>query len=149
MTTRIIQLKNLQPRKEIRTRLQKPINRKTNLAIHSMSMAQAGIIGLMQTNFVKETGGKSEMSFIRKRIKAILDLKNERHFIPGFILGFYAITMLSTLMTYWTFLFFGKIENPCGALGAPSNQLINCIQVKLSRALENRDPIIVPGAESN
>ena len=51
-------------------------------------------------------------NFIKKRILDILDLKRERHFIPGFILGFYAITMLSTLMTYWTFLFFGKIENP-------------------------------------
>ena len=66
----------------------------------------------MQTNFVKETGGKSEMSFIRKRIKAILDLKNERHFVPGFILGSYGIVMIATLMAYWTFLLLSKIENP-------------------------------------
>tara|TARA_B110001454_G_C12664225_1_gene410815 strand:- start:295 stop:858 length:564 start_codon:yes stop_codon:yes gene_type:complete len=51
-------------------------------------------------------------NFIKKRIQDILNLKRERHFIPGFILGSYGIVMLSTLMAYWTFLFFGKIENP-------------------------------------
>tara|TARA_Y100001936_G_scaffold133603_1_gene130638 strand:+ start:1709 stop:2269 length:561 start_codon:yes stop_codon:yes gene_type:complete len=52
------------------------------------------------------------MIFIRKRIQAILDLKKERHFVPGFILGSYGIVMLATLMAYGTFLFFGKIQNP-------------------------------------
>ena len=31
------------------------------------------------------------MIFIRKRIQDILDLKNERHFVPGFILGSFGI----------------------------------------------------------
>ena len=52
------------------------------------------------------------MNFIRKRIQAILDLKKERHFVPGFVLGSYGIVMMATLMTYWTFVFFGKVENP-------------------------------------
>ena len=52
------------------------------------------------------------MIFIIKRIQDILDLKKERHFVPGFILGSYGIVMLSTMMAYWTFLFFGKVQNP-------------------------------------
>ncbi len=52
------------------------------------------------------------MNFIRKRIQGILDLKKERHFVPGFILGSYGIVMMATLMAYLTFLFFGKIQNP-------------------------------------
>ena len=52
------------------------------------------------------------MNFIRKRIQDILDLKKERHFVPGFILGSYGIVMMATVMAYWTFLFLGKIENP-------------------------------------
>ena len=52
------------------------------------------------------------MNFIRKRIQDILDLKKERHFVPGFILGSYGIVMMATLMAYWTFLLLGKIENP-------------------------------------
>ena len=52
------------------------------------------------------------MIFIRKRIQAMLDLKKERHFVPGYILGSYGIVMLATLMAYGTFLFFGKNQNP-------------------------------------
>ena len=52
------------------------------------------------------------MNFIRKRIQDILDLKKERHFVPGFILGSYGIVMMATMMAYWTFLLLGKIENP-------------------------------------
>ena len=51
-------------------------------------------------------------SFVKKRIQAILDLKRERHFVPGFILGSYGIVMMATLLAYWTFLLLGKIENP-------------------------------------
>jgi len=54
----------------------------------------------------------TSIGFIKKRIQKILDLKKERHFVPGFILGSYGIVMMATLMAYWTFLFLGKIENP-------------------------------------
>ena len=39
-------------------------------------------------------------SFVKKRIQAILDLKRERHFVPGFILGSYGIVMMATLLAY-------------------------------------------------
>jgi len=54
----------------------------------------------------------TSVGFIKKRIQKILDLKKERHFVPGFILGSYGIMMMATLMAYWTFLLLGKIENP-------------------------------------
>ncbi len=52
------------------------------------------------------------VEYIKKRIRDIIQLKKERHFVPGFILGSYGIVMLSTMMAYWTFLFFGKVQNP-------------------------------------
>ncbi len=52
------------------------------------------------------------LEYIKKRVRQIIELKKERHFVPGFILGSYGIVMLSTLMTYSTFLFFGKVQNP-------------------------------------
>jgi hypothetical protein len=48
------------------------------------------------------------MMFIKKRIQDILDLKKERHFVPGFILGSYGIVMMATLMAYWTFLLLAR-----------------------------------------
>ena len=54
----------------------------------------------------------TSIGFIIKRIQKILDLKKERHFVHGFILGSYGIVMMATLMAYWTFLLLGKIENP-------------------------------------
>ena len=66
----------------------------------------------MVLDVIRRDTKEVEMNFIRKRIRAILDLKKERHFVPGFILGSYGIVMMATLMAYWTFLLLGKIENP-------------------------------------
>ncbi|MDC4231792.1 MAG: hypothetical protein M8319_05650 [Nitrosopumilus sp.] len=71
------------------------------------------------------------VDFIKKRIQKILELKKERHFVPGFILGSYGIMMMATLMAYWTFLLLAKIENPffdrlipAGALFMPAYVVI-------------------------
>ena len=71
------------------------------------------------------------VDFIKKRIQKILELKKERHFVPGFILGSYGIVMMATLMAYWTFLLLAKIENPffdrlipAGALFMPAYVVI-------------------------
>jgi hypothetical protein len=66
----------------------------------------------MVLDVIRRDTKEVEMNFIRKRIQDILDLKKERHFVPGFILGSYGIVMMATLMAYWTFLLLGKIENP-------------------------------------
>ena len=36
------------------------------------------------------------VNFIKKRIRDIIELKKERHFIPGMMLGSYAIVIFAT-----------------------------------------------------
>ena len=52
------------------------------------------------------------MIFIRKRIQDILDLKKERHFLPGVLLGGYAIVILASVMSIWSFIVLGHLDNP-------------------------------------
>ena len=66
----------------------------------------------MVLDVIRENKRESKMMFIRKRIQAILDLKKERHFLPGVLLGSYAIVILATVMSLWSFIVLGKIDNP-------------------------------------
>ena len=50
--------------------------------------------------------------FIKKRIRDIIELKKERHFIPGMMLGSYAIVIFATVMSIWSFMLLGKLDNP-------------------------------------
>ena len=50
--------------------------------------------------------------FIKKRIRDIIELKKERHFIPGMMLGSYAIVIFATVMSIWRFMLLGKLDNP-------------------------------------
>ncbi len=52
------------------------------------------------------------IDFVKQRIQSIIELKKERHFIPGMILGSYAIVILATVMSIWSFMFLGKLDNP-------------------------------------
>ena len=50
--------------------------------------------------------------FIKKRIQDIIELKKERHFIPGMMLGSYAIVIFATILSIWSFMLLGKLDNP-------------------------------------
>ncbi len=52
------------------------------------------------------------IDFVKQRIQSIIELKKERHFIPGMMLGSYAIVILATVMSIWSFMFLGKLDNP-------------------------------------
>ena len=52
------------------------------------------------------------INFIKKRIQDIIELKKERHFIPGMMLGSYAIVIFATVMSIWSFMLLGKLDNP-------------------------------------
>jgi hypothetical protein len=52
------------------------------------------------------------ISFVEKRIQGIIELKKQRHFLPGILLGSYAIVILATVMSLWSFIVLGKIDNP-------------------------------------
>ena len=52
------------------------------------------------------------VNFIKKRIRDIIELKKERHFIPGMMLGSYAIVIFATVMSIWSFMLLGKLDNP-------------------------------------
>ena len=52
------------------------------------------------------------MNIIRQRIQDIIDLKKERFFVSGLLLGLYGLLMLSVIMANFTFVFLSKIENP-------------------------------------
>ena len=81
------------------------------------------------------------MRFIRRRIQAILELKKERYFIPGFILGSYGIGMLATLMAYGTFLFFGNVQNPFFDSLMPAGWLFMPMYVALITIIGGREII--------
>ena len=52
------------------------------------------------------------IDFVKQRIQSIIELKKERHFIPGMMLGSYAIVILATVMSIWSFMLLGKLDNP-------------------------------------
>ena len=52
------------------------------------------------------------ISFIKKRIQSIIELKKERHFVPAVILGSYAMVIIATVLSIWNFMILGKIDNP-------------------------------------
>ena len=52
------------------------------------------------------------INFVKKRIHEIIELKKQRHFLPGVLLGSYAIVILATVMSLWSFVILGKIDNP-------------------------------------
>ena len=66
----------------------------------------------MVLDVIRENKRESKMIFIKNRIQDILALKNERHFLPGILLGSYAIVILATVMSLWSFMILGKIDNP-------------------------------------
>ena len=55
---------------------------------------------------------KKMIDFVKQRIQSIIELKKERHFIPGMMLGSYAIVILATVKSIWSFMFLGKLDNP-------------------------------------
>ena len=52
------------------------------------------------------------IDFVKQRIQSIIDLKKQRHFLPGVLLGGYAIVILASVMSIWSFIVLGKIDNP-------------------------------------
>ena len=52
------------------------------------------------------------IDFVKQRIQSIIDLKEQRHFLPGVLLGGYAIVILASVMSIWSFIILGKIDNP-------------------------------------
>ena len=50
--------------------------------------------------------------FVKQRIHTIIELKKQRHFLPGVLLGGYAIVILASVMSIWSFILLGKIDNP-------------------------------------
>ena len=66
----------------------------------------------MVLDVIRENKRESKMIFIKKRIQAILDLKKERHFLPGVLLGGYAIVILASVMSIWSFIVLGHLDNP-------------------------------------
>ena len=52
------------------------------------------------------------IDFVKQRIQSIIELKKQRHFLPGVLLGSYAIVILATVMSLWSFIILGKIDNP-------------------------------------
>ena len=52
------------------------------------------------------------IDFVKQRIQSIIDLKKQRHFLPGVLLGGYAIVILASVMSIWSFIILGKIDNP-------------------------------------
>ena len=50
------------------------------------------------------------INFVKQRIQSIIELKKQRHFLPGVLLGSYAIVILATVMSLWSFMILGKIE---------------------------------------
>ena len=52
------------------------------------------------------------IDFVKQRIQSIIELKKQRHFLPGVLLGSYAIVILATVMSLWSFVILGKIDNP-------------------------------------
>ena len=52
------------------------------------------------------------INFVKQRIQSIIELKKQRHFLPGVLLGSYAIVILATVMSLWSFVILGKIDNP-------------------------------------
>ena len=52
------------------------------------------------------------IDFIKKRIQGIIELKKQRHFLPGVLLGGYAMVILASVMSIWSFVVLGKIDNP-------------------------------------
>ena len=81
------------------------------------------------------------VDFIKKRIQRILELKKERHFVPGFILGSYGIVMMATLMAYWTFLLLGKIENPFFDMLIPVGSLFMPVYLAMITILVGKEII--------
>ena len=39
------------------------------------------------------------IDFVKQRIQSIIELKKERHFLPGVLLGGYAIVILASVMS--------------------------------------------------
>ena len=52
------------------------------------------------------------IDFVKQRIQSIIELKKQRHFIAGVLLGSYAIVILASVMSIWSFIVLGKIDNP-------------------------------------
>ena len=52
------------------------------------------------------------IDFVKQRIQSIIDLKKQRHFLPGVLLGGYAIVILASVMSIWSFVVLGDLDNP-------------------------------------
>ena len=51
------------------------------------------------------------IDFVKQSIHTIIELKKQRHFLPGVLLGGYAIVILASVMSIWSFILLGKIDN--------------------------------------
>ena len=52
------------------------------------------------------------IDFVKQRIQSIIELKKERHFLAGVLLGGYAIVILASVMSIWSFVVLGNLDNP-------------------------------------